>query len=127
MDFAGLVRSVGAFESAGKLLDREIGRVSSRRKRLADDGGLTRLLMMVERNWLSAEGIPGRPWFKHILYAARYTYAHLELPGLTEAVEKGDWKIAAEQVRILEQAVSKNTLLVGSAAESLRESAARRR
>jgi N-acetylated-alpha-linked acidic dipeptidase len=127
LDFAGLVRSVGAFESAGKLLDREIGRVSSPRKRLADESGLTRLLMMVERNWLRAEGIPGRPWFKHILYAARYTYAHLELPGLTEAVEKGDWKVAAEQVRILEQAVSKNTLLVRAAAESLRESASRRR
>ena len=56
-----------------------------------------RRLMQVERNWLNDAGIPGRPWFKHVLYAARYTYAHLELPGLTEAVEKQDWKTAKEQ------------------------------
>ena len=45
-------------------------------------------MMQVERNWLNPDGIPGRPWFKHMLYGARFTYAHLELPGLTEAVEK---------------------------------------
>jgi N-acetylated-alpha-linked acidic dipeptidase len=127
LDFAGLDKSLGAFESAGKLLDREIGRVSFRRQAVVDDGRLTRLLMMVERNWLSAEGIPGRPWFKHILYAARYTYAHLELPGLTEAIEKGDWKVAAGQIRILERALSENALLLRAARERLRESAARRR
>ena len=36
-------------------------------------------MMQVERNWLNPDGIPGRPWFKHILYGARFTYAHLEL------------------------------------------------
>ena len=34
-------------------------------------------MMQVERNWLNPDGIPGRPWFKHILYGARFTYAHL--------------------------------------------------
>jgi len=127
LDFAGLDRSLGAFESAGKLLDREIGRVNFRRQGVVDDGRLSRLLMMIERNWLSAEGIPGRPWFKHILYAARYTYAHLELPGLTEAIEKGDCKVAAGQIRILERALSENALFLRAARERLRESAARRR
>ena len=59
----------------------------------------------MERNWLDPEGLPGRPWFKHTLYAARYTYAHLELPGLTEAAEEGDWERAARQAAILERAV----------------------
>ena len=61
-----------------------------------------------ESNWLNDAGIPGRPWFKHLLYAARFTYAHLELPGLTEAAEKGDWKTAQEQTTLLEKAVQKN-------------------
>ena len=55
-------------------------------------------MMQVERNWLNPDGIPERPWFKHILYGARFTYAHLELPGLTEAVEKqelGDGETAS--------------------------------
>jgi N-acetylated-alpha-linked acidic dipeptidase len=69
-----------------------------------------------EGNWLNKDGIPGRPWFKHLLYAARYTYAHLELPGLTEAIEAKDWKTAREQARLLEQAMGKNTLLIREAA-----------
>jgi N-acetylated-alpha-linked acidic dipeptidase len=68
--------------------------------------------MQVERNWLNPQGIPGRPWFKHMLYGARYTYAHLELPGLTEAVEKGDWTTAREQATLIEQALAKNTSLL---------------
>ena len=72
-------------------------------------------LLEVEGNWLDPAGIPGRPWFQHLLYAARYTYAHLEFPGLTEAVEKGDWKLAAEQAALIERAVEKNAKLLRSA------------
>ncbi len=68
--------------------------------------------MEVERNWLNPDGIPGRPWFKHILYGARFTYAHLELPGLTEAVEKQDWPTAKDQAEILHRALVNNTKLV---------------
>lgn len=69
----------------------------------------------VERMWLYDEGIPGRPWFKHQLYAARYTYAHLEIPGVTEAVESGKWKLAQEQVNKLTVAVTKITACLLSA------------
>jgi hypothetical protein len=57
-----------------------------------------------------------------MLYAARYTYAHLELPGLTEAVEKGDWKTAREQARILESATKKNAALLKASAANLTSS-----
>ena len=69
-------------------------------------------MMQVERNWLNPDGIPGRPWFKHILYGARFTYAHLELPGLTEAIEKGDWTTAGQQAAILQRALANNTKLL---------------
>jgi N-acetylated-alpha-linked acidic dipeptidase len=69
-------------------------------------------MMQVERNWLNPDGIPGRPWFKHILYGARFTYAHLELPGLTEAVEKQDWPVAKQQAEILQRALQNNTKLI---------------
>src|SRR6266851_4227549 len=73
---------------------------------------INRGMMQVERNWVNPDGIPGRPWFKHILYGARFTYAHLELPGLTEAVEKQDWPTANQQAEILRQALADNTKLV---------------
>src|SRR2546427_12468746 len=66
---------------------------------------LNEQLLQVESNWLDPAGIPGRPWFQHLLYSSRYTYAHLEFPGLTEAVEKQDWKLAGEQAALLEKAV----------------------
>ena len=83
---------------------------------------VNQMLKGVETNWLNAEGIPGRPWFKHILYAARYTYAHLELPGLTEAVEQKNWKVADRQRRILEDAIAKNTALLDAARDELNKS-----
>ena len=69
-------------------------------------------------NWLDPAGIPGRPWFQHLLYSARYTYAHLEFPGLTEAVEGANWKLATEQVNLLDTAMVKNTELLRSAKSS---------
>ena len=72
-------------------------------------------LLQVESNWLDPAGIPGRPWFRHLLYSARYTYAHLELPGLTEAVEGADWERARDQAQRLESALVKNTQLLRAA------------
>jgi N-acetylated-alpha-linked acidic dipeptidase len=80
-------------------------------------------MLNVERNWLHPGGIPGRPWFKHLLYAARYTYAHLELPGLTEAVEAADWPRANEQARLLQSALGKNTALLEGLAADLKQAA----
>ncbi|MBE3133371.1 MAG: hypothetical protein IMZ55_07845, partial [Acidobacteria bacterium] len=55
------------------------------------------------------------------LYAARYTYAHLELPGITEAVEKQDWKTAREQTARLTGALARNTTLLRGALADLKE------
>ena len=76
---------------------------------------LNEQLLQVESNWLDPDGIPGRPWFKHLLYAARYTYAHLEYPGLTEAAEAADWNAAAAQAKILDAAIVRNTLFLRQA------------
>ena len=76
---------------------------------------LNEQLMQVESNWLDPAGIPGRPWFRHLLYAARYTYAHLEYPGLTEAVEAAEWPRATEQANILDAAIVRNTRFLRTA------------
>jgi len=51
---------------------------------------LNERLMRFERAFLDATGIPGRPWYRHQIYAPRFTYAAEVLPGVTEAVETGD-------------------------------------
>jgi N-acetylated-alpha-linked acidic dipeptidase len=123
VDLAPLVASIGEFEKAGSELNTAVSAQLTAGTLSAEQASkLNARLMQVESNWLTPEGIPGRPWFKHLLYAARYTYAHLELPGLTEAAEKGDWKQAKEQAAILEAAIKRNTQLLRDARAELRQS-----
>jgi N-acetylated-alpha-linked acidic dipeptidase len=112
-DFKPLLARVAQFEIEGRTLNQAIERaLKSGRidRRLSQQ--INGRIMKAEANWLNPDGIPGRPWFKHILYAARYTYAHLELPGLTEAIERSDWKAAAEQGKLIEDALAKNAALL---------------
>jgi N-acetylated-alpha-linked acidic dipeptidase len=102
-----------AFEAAGKnvkaLLDRV---VASEKIDTQTAEQFNQSILKVESNWLNPDGIPGRPWFKHLLYCARYTYAHLELPGLTEAIESQNWEEAQRQSKILTKAIDTNTTLL---------------
>jgi len=110
---------IAEFERTGSLLRDAVAR--DLQSGSAPPGKIQRLneqLLQVESNWLDPAGIPGRPWFQHLLYSSRYTYAHLEFPGLTEAAEKQDWKLAGEQASLLEKAVEKNTKLLRSAQSS---------
>jgi N-acetylated-alpha-linked acidic dipeptidase len=116
-----LLANIDQFEAAGTRLNTlieeslESGKIDPKQ---ADR--INHELMQVERNWLNPDGIPGRPWFKHMLYGARYTYAHLELPGLTEAVEKQDWTMAREQAALLSKALEKNTRLLEQLSSDLK-------
>jgi N-acetylated-alpha-linked acidic dipeptidase len=120
LDLSNLKSRIDALEAAGESLNDAA-------RRALESGGVTpevaervnRGILEVERNWLDPEGLPGRPWFRHTLYASRFTYAHLELPGVTEAAEAGDWDRAARQAAILERAVSRNAALLDELARSL--------
>ena len=120
LDLTAVRKEIDAFELAGGRFNQslafQLARVQDGNSGSGIDSTLAfaenRGMMQVERNWLNPDGIPGRPWFKHILYGARFTYAHLELPGLTEAVEKQDWITARQQAEILREALENNTKLV---------------
>lgn len=63
--------------------------------------------MQIERDFGFSGGIPKRPWYKHLIYACRFTYHPEVLPGVTEAVEEKDWTRAKEQISLLDKAVSR--------------------
>jgi N-acetylated-alpha-linked acidic dipeptidase len=117
-----LQKRANAFEVAGKnvktLLDRMVasGKIDTETAEQYNQS-----ILKVESNWLNPDGIPGRPWFKHLLYCARYTYAHLELPGLTEAVELQNWEEAQRQSEILGKAIDANTALLQQMAGKLQQ------
>jgi N-acetylated-alpha-linked acidic dipeptidase len=103
LDFAAAAAAVDAWQREGETLQRKIdGALASREDLPA--GALAELniaLLRIERELLVAEGIPGRPWFKHCLYAPRYTYAAMSLPGVREAAEAGSWDAARRQLAVL--------------------------
>jgi N-acetylated-alpha-linked acidic dipeptidase len=60
---------------------------------------LNRILFRTERSLALDPGLPGRPWYRHLIYAPGvYTgYAAKTLPGIREAVEAGRADEAREQ------------------------------
>jgi N-acetylated-alpha-linked acidic dipeptidase len=69
-------------------------------------------LMKVERALLDPEGLAGRPWFKHLIYAPRPTYKAMVLPALTEAIEAGDGPRARAELARLARALNRATAAI---------------
>ena len=72
-------------------------------RQLAAEGNCTALnasLREVEEDFLAAEGLPGRPWFRHTIFApGEYTgYAAVVIPGVNEAIDAHDAARAQLQV-----------------------------
>jgi N-acetylated-alpha-linked acidic dipeptidase len=72
-------------------------------RQLAAKGNLTALndcLRAVEGDLLSPDGLPGRPWFRHTIFApGEYTgYAAVVIPGVNEAIDARDSGRAQAQI-----------------------------
>jgi N-acetylated-alpha-linked acidic dipeptidase len=67
---------------------------------------LNRAIIGTERAFLHPAGIPGRPWYRHLIYAPKHTYAPELLPGVAEAIDAraADEEVAA-QLRTLASAI----------------------
>lgn len=61
---------------------------------------INKKLIQSERSLTLADGLPGRPWFTHHIYApGQYTgYGVKTMPGVREAIEQKKWKEADEQI-----------------------------
>ena len=75
-------------------------------------GGLAELnaaLVQVERALAEPAGLPGRPWYRHTIYApGLYTgYGVKTLPGIRESIEQGQWTAADAQVVVVAAALSR--------------------
>jgi N-acetylated-alpha-linked acidic dipeptidase len=65
-------------------------------------------LAVAERKLVAADGLPGRPWTKHLIYApGTFTgYGASTLPGVREALEAGRFDEAKQQLGVLAQALN---------------------
>jgi N-acetylated-alpha-linked acidic dipeptidase len=68
---------------------------------------LNQTLFGIERQMVNKEGLPGRPWFKHQIYApGLYTgYGVKTLPGVREAIEQKHWSEIKPQMEKIRAAL----------------------
>ncbi len=81
------------------------------------------IIARAERALLLPDGLPGRPWYRHQLYApGLYTgYGVKTLPGVREAVEGQRWEEANQQARRAAQAVRAMADRVEEAVRAIKE------
>jgi N-acetylated-alpha-linked acidic dipeptidase len=109
-DFSQAGESAKHFEEAGaKILAKE-------RKPPEDTTKLNHTLRDAERALLVPEGLPNRPWYKHIIFApGQYTgYAAVVIPGVNEAIEAGDLERTRKQIAVLAAALQRATRVLES-------------
>lgn len=99
-----LVRAVRLFQAHAAALDQATDALAQRDD--VTDAHLARVndaLTRIERALLLTDGLPGRPWFKHAVYAPGLTtgYASWPLPGVRQAVLDSDSALLAAQLPAL--------------------------
>lgn len=105
LDLGAFAKAIGDLTSAGRTLSTTMTAALARGPVApAAVDRVNRELRAFEQAWLHEAGIPGRAWFKHLLFAPRYTYAAMTLPGVTEAAEAKDWARARDQLALLVKA-----------------------
>jgi len=68
-----------------------------------------RWLLSAERLLLDDRGLPGRPWFRHLVYAPLPSYAAETLPAIREAFQAGNARQAVAEVHRLERKLAAET------------------
>ena len=82
---------------------------------------LNELLVQSERKLTSPEGLPGRPWYRHEIYAPGvYTgYGVKTMPVVRESIEQKKWKQADEGIIEVGRILAAEAALINSAAAEL--------
>jgi N-acetylated-alpha-linked acidic dipeptidase len=103
LDFGPVNAAARHFESAGAKI------LSKQKNPPRDPAQLNQALLGAERALLTPEGLPHRPWFHHAIYApGEYTgYAAVVIPGVNEALDKGDSARARQQLAALAAALER--------------------
>jgi N-acetylated-alpha-linked acidic dipeptidase len=96
---------------------------AARGKSLAPDRlqTINQQLALAERKLTSEQGLPRRPWMKHLLYAPGwYTgYSAKTMPGVREAIEEGRYAEAEEQVALVARALQDEAAWIEQIAKEL--------
>jgi N-acetylated-alpha-linked acidic dipeptidase len=100
LDFAPLDNAVPRLKASAKAYDALYAKLQAGEIKLAPAqiGELNGLLQGMEQSLTQARGLPGREWFKHLIYAPGMLtgYGVKTLPGVRESIEANKWDVANE-------------------------------
>ncbi|HZS58884.1 MAG TPA: transferrin receptor-like dimerization domain-containing protein [Gemmatimonadaceae bacterium] len=110
---AAQLYAAAAVDTSGSALDR------ASTEQLAS---VNAILIKSERALTSPEGLPNRPWYRHLLYAPGfYTgYGVKTVPGVREAIEQNDWGLANSEIVKVGKVLNDEAAVVTQAAAALR-------
>jgi N-acetylated-alpha-linked acidic dipeptidase len=103
-----------ALEGARRLQEVGAKMLQKQGKLPAMPDRLNAKLREAERALLIPEGLPNRPWFHHAIYApGQYTgYAAVVIPGVNEAIDRGDLRRTEQQIAALAAALNRAVLVL---------------
>ena len=83
---------------------------------------INRILFRTERALTRPEGLAGRPWYRHFIYAPGfYTgYGVKTLPGVREAIEQRQWDEANRQIEVVAEVLNGYSEQIAQATQLLR-------
>ncbi len=119
LNFAPLQNAVDSLMRCAERYDRAAA--GMKEKQSASFQSVNAKLIESERKLTSADGLPGRPWFRHQIYAPGfYTgYGVKTLPAVREAIEQKQWTTADEQIGKVAIVVEGEASLIDRAASEL--------
>lgn len=111
IDFGGLRSAAHALAKAGADLRRRGESALEGAPNRATLAALDRRMVQAERDLIEPKGLPDRPWYKHMVYVPGLLtgYAVKTIPGVREAVEGGNYTLAADQARTVIRALERAT------------------
>ncbi len=111
LNFAPLHNALAILQQKTKEFDQAMQKNDSAHRTLSLETkkSLDNVLMKAERALTLNEGLPGRPWYVHHIYApGKYTgYGVKTLPGVREAIEQRNWKEAEQQISTVSKVIEK--------------------
>jgi hypothetical protein len=94
-DLAELGKAARAWSAAAEGAQKEIeARIAAGGASAAEKAAANEWLLSLERSLLDPAGLPGRPWFRHLIYAPLPSYAAETLPAIREASVAGNLEAA---------------------------------
>jgi N-acetylated-alpha-linked acidic dipeptidase len=110
LNFAALDNIVLQLKISAKAYDAAYSKLDAGEVKLtaAQIDELNGLLQGMEQTLTAMRGLPGREWFKHLIYAPGMLtgYGVKTLPGVRESIESNQWAVANEYSAVTASALN---------------------